>query len=186
MGVGQFLSSQAENEWILSEKQREEWEMKHYKQGEINEMIDLYVQKGMNRDDAKNVITTMAKYEEFFVNIMMKEELELQVPSDNYTKESLIEGFVMFCSFVTFGCLPLLGYVLLPFFYEPRKLSDHDFFVGTCFITGIVLFSMGCLKSTFSVLHWLKCGCETFLLGGVCALVAYTIGLYVEHIMRYN
>ena len=30
MGVGEFLSSKAENEWILNERKRENWEMENY------------------------------------------------------------------------------------------------------------------------------------------------------------
>jgi hypothetical protein len=37
MGVGEFLSSKANNEWILSERRREEWELENYPEGEINE-----------------------------------------------------------------------------------------------------------------------------------------------------
>ena len=33
MGVGEFLSSKANNEWILSERARENWEMENYPEG---------------------------------------------------------------------------------------------------------------------------------------------------------
>jgi vacuolar iron transporter family protein len=92
MGVGEFLSSKANNEWILSEKKREEWELENYREGEIQEMIDIYVEKGMSYDDAKLVIETMAKYDELFVDVMMQQELELQVPEENHVVESMKEG----------------------------------------------------------------------------------------------
>lgn len=38
MGVGEFLSSKANNEWILSERKREEWEMENYPEGEVQEV----------------------------------------------------------------------------------------------------------------------------------------------------
>ena len=38
MGVGEFLSSKANNEWVLSERKREEWEMENYPEGEIQEV----------------------------------------------------------------------------------------------------------------------------------------------------
>ena len=79
MGVGEFLSSKATNEWILSERRREEWEMENYPEGEIKEMIDIFHEKGLSEADAKLVIETMAKYKDFFVDMMMQQELELQV-----------------------------------------------------------------------------------------------------------
>jgi DNA damage-binding protein 1 len=79
MGCGEFLSSKATNEWILSERKREEWEMDNYPDGEIKEMIDIFKSKGMSTEDSTIVIVTMAKYKDFFVDLMMEQELELQV-----------------------------------------------------------------------------------------------------------
>jgi len=181
MGVGEFLSSKAESEWILSERKREMWEMENYPEGEIQEMIDIYEEKGMTREDAKAVITTMAKYKDFFVNIMMAEELELNVPPDDYKTESFKDGIIMFCSFAFFGALPLLGYVIIPTTFP--NLDDFFLFYTACTVTGIVLFIMGCIKSIFSASKWYISGLETFLLGGACATVAYTIGQAVDSII---
>jgi DNA damage-binding protein 1 len=41
MGVGEFLSSKAHNEWVLSERKREQWELEHYPEGEVRGMIVL-------------------------------------------------------------------------------------------------------------------------------------------------
>ena len=55
-------------------------------------MIDIYVSKGLSLRDATVVIKTMAKYENFFVDIMMQQELELQVPEDDHVEQSMKEG----------------------------------------------------------------------------------------------
>lgn len=181
MGVGEFLSSKAENEWILSERQRENWEMENYPEGEIEEMIDLYTEKGMERDDAELVVNTMAKYQDFFVDVMMVEELGLQVPEDDHANESFKEGVIMFLSFAIFGSFPLIGYVVIPASFP--ELGTDILFGAACAVTGVVLFAMGCVKSIFSNAKWYLCGLETFLLGGACATVAYTIGLYVDNLV---
>jgi len=182
MGVGEFLSSKANNEWILNERRREEWEMENYREGEIQEMIDIYMNRGnMTQEDATSVITTVAKYKDFFVDLMMVQELQLLVPESDHIKESFIEGIIMFCSFAFFGIMPLLGYVIIPFCFP--HLGEESLFVTACIITGIVLFLMGCLKSRFCIQHWVICGTETLVLGGTCAFVAYTIGYYVNDLI---
>jgi len=178
MGVGEFLSSKAENEWILSERRRENWEMENYPEGEIREMIDIYETRGMTREDATMVIQTMSKYKDFFVDVMMAEELALQVPDVDHKTESMKEGVVMFCAFATFGSLPLLGYVLIPELFP--SCGEEVLFTTACVVTGLVLFGMGCVKSIFSSANWFKCGLETLLLGGACATVAYTVGQFVD------
>mmetsp|Transcript_3465 Transcript_3465/g.3277 ORF Transcript_3465/g.3277 Transcript_3465/m.3277 type:complete len:280 (-) Transcript_3465:215-1054(-) len=178
MGVGEFLSSKAKNEWILSERKREAWEMDNYPEGEILEMIDIYESRGMDREDAAIVVKTMSKYKDFFVDVMMAEELALQVPAKDHTKESLKEGIIMFLSFAFFGTFPLLGYVIIPTSFP--HLGPEVLFRCACAVTGVVLFIMGCVKSRFSNSHWIICGLETLLLGGTCATVAYTIGQLVD------
>lgn len=178
MGVGEFLSSKANNEWILSERRREEWELENYPEGEIKEMREIYEEKGVSPEDAKLVVETMAKYKDFFVDIMMAQELELQVPEEDHVTESMKEGCVMFASFAFFGALPLLGYVLFPIVFP--NMSEANLFSAACFITGCVLFFMGSIKASVTSQHWFRAGLETLLLGGTCATVAFTIGMFVE------
>ena len=42
-------------------------------------MVEIYMNRGMSKEDATLVIETMAKYKDFFVDTMMQQELELQV-----------------------------------------------------------------------------------------------------------
>ena len=60
--------------------------------------------KGLRRGDADSVIATLAGYEEFFVNIMMVEELKMFAPVDDLAKAALDEGL---CA-VLGGAGPLL------------------------------------------------------------------------------
>lgn len=181
MGVGEFLSSKANSEWILSERKREMWEMDNYPEGEIKEMIDIYIAKGMDRKDAEKVISIMSKYKNFFVDVMMAEELKLQVPDDDYVWESFREGVVMFFSFAFFGSLPLLGYILIPLYLV--YLTDY-LFTTACVITGVVLFIMGSIKSLFSSSNWFQSGAETLVLGGACATIAYTVGQSMDGLVN--
>ena len=106
MGAGEFLSSRSYNNYVRKEREREMWELQNYPQGEIEEMVNLFIARGMGPEDAREVIQRMAKYKDFFVDIMMTEELALPVPTGEDTMESLKEGGVMFASFIICGLVP--------------------------------------------------------------------------------
>merc|ERR1712154_51139 len=110
MGVGDFLSEKAEIDFTKSELQREKWEFDNFQEGEITEMVEIYQEKGISEKDAKLILNTMAKYPEFFLNHMMMEELELDtsVIHDNPLKN----GGITFVSFMVFGTVPLLSYII--------------------------------------------------------------------------
>lgn len=66
MGLSDYISSQSENEYIINEKKREEWEVDNFLEGEKQEMIDIYHGKGMSVEDAETIISTM------YVNLFQK------------------------------------------------------------------------------------------------------------------
>ncbi|CAM9231413.1 unnamed protein product [Pylaiella littoralis] len=183
MGVGEYLSSKAHNEYVMAEKKREEWELKNHREGEILEMVEIFEERGMSRQDAEDVIGKMAKYDDFFVNLMMNEELGLQVPTGD-DDDTVKEGFVMFLSFAFFGAMPLLGYVIVPLI-KPDS-SPGILFTVACIVTAATLFGMGAIKSQFGTRHWCTSGTEMLFLGGSCALLAFEIGKVVDGLIGQN
>ena len=73
----------------------------------------VWTVSGETIEDATVVVTRMAKYKNFFLNIMMTEELCLPVPEEDDNINSLKDGLVMFASFAFFGMLPILGFALV-------------------------------------------------------------------------
>lgn len=129
---------------MLTEKRREQWEYKHYKEGEIKEMVVLFHQRGMGKEDAELVVRKMAEYEDFFIDLMVTEELGLSLPDED--EASLLkDAFAMFISFLLFGTFPLL-----PFFLGPFDVMELDNLICVAFIcTGVALFLLGAFKSSF-------------------------------------
>jgi hypothetical protein len=57
MGLGDYFSSLAETDFKFEEVKREKWEMDNNLQGEIQEMVDLFVSKhNMSEADATKVL----------------------------------------------------------------------------------------------------------------------------------
>lgn len=174
MGAGEWLSSRSYTNFVRKEMEREQWELDNFPEGEVLEMIQLYEDRGMSREDAEVVITRMAKYKDFFVNVMMTEELSLPVPGDDDAAENLKSGFVMFLSFAAFGLLPVLVYAIIPALVP--GLEEHALFSMACVITGAALFGLGAFKAQFHDKRYVVSGIETLVLGGVCAGIAFTVG----------
>ena len=109
MGVGDVISTLAHNDHVAEERRREEWELENYPEGEEGEMVELYVERGLTKDKARRAVEIMARYPEFFVDVMMVEELGLTPEDAPYRS-----GLFTFLSFLSFGLIPLLGYLAAP------------------------------------------------------------------------
>lgn len=128
---------------------------------------------------SQDVVRKMSKYDNFFVNVMMVEELGLQVPDPD--DDIVKEGVVMFLAFAGFGAMPLLGYAVIPLCFP--HCGPKALFNIACIVTALTLFVMGAVKSKFSTRGWLHSGMEMLVLGGVCALMAYEIGHLVSSLI---
>lgn len=180
LGIGEYLSSKAHRDFVQTEKRREQWKFKNFKEDQIKEMINVFEERGMARQDAEVVVRKMSAYDAFFVNMAVTEELGLQVPDED---DALLlkDSFVMFFSFAIFGSLPLLSYGLEPF----NILHLDDMFYVSVAVSAVALFLLGCIKSTFSSAFWLFTGSETLILGAVCACLAYGVGLGMRVLLDY-
>lgn len=176
MGVGDALSTKAENEYILAEKKREEWELEHFPEGEINECVQILVEKGMAQADAEAVIRRYAKYPDLFVEWMMNFELEMQVPDDD--ENPWKDGFVTFLAFVFFGIFPLLAYAIAS--AAGSNLEAMELFTISCVISAVMFFILGSLKTHFTKQKWWQGGFEILIMGSSTAAVSYVVGWIVE------
>lgn len=183
IGVGQTISTISYNEHVKHEAEREEWEFENYPEGEIEEMVDIFEEKGLPREKAEEVIQIMSKYKDFFISIMVMEELQLKIPDPDESPYK--EGFVTFCSFLLFGTIPLLGYIMIPLIIQ--DVSHNILFFTACLMTSLTLFIVGTIKSRFSSSSWLRCGTEFLLLGTSVAFTSYVIGYGVSQlVIDYN
>lgn len=168
MAIGDYLSTKAEKEFNKAERKREEWEVANYPEGEKQELIELYEEKGIENTDATQMVNIIAKYKKAWIDIMMVEELGILPSKESPLKNAL----VTFVSFSVFGFLPLLTYVVARFW---SGLSQFTFIIA-CFLTGITLFVLGALKTRFIDRAWWSAGFEMLIVGGLAASVAYFIG----------
>lgn len=174
MGMGDFLSEKAEIDFTRSELARERWEFENYQEGEIDEMVQIYREKGISEEDAKLILSTMSKYPTLFVEHMMMQELELNTVQieDNPLKN----GCITFISFLFFGTIPLLSYLVFYGIDVDFYGSDVDWtFISAIALTLGTLFGMGAVKAFYNNANILKSGFFVMLNGSVAAGAAYFI-----------
>ncbi len=168
MAIGDFLSTKAENEYNAAERERENWEIENYPEGEKEEMIELYTEKGLSKEDAGIVVEILSKNKKLWVDIMMVEELGI-VESDESPLRNAVATFI---SFSVFGFVPLLAY-LIPF---SAAASQRQTFGTAGALTGLTLFALGAIRARITDRNWFVSGMEMFLIGGVAAVAAFGIG----------
>jgi len=182
MGMGDFLSSKAENDYTNEERKREVWECDNYIEGEIEEMMRVYTDKGMSEEDARTIVTTMAKYRDIFVDTMMMEELGLMpVDADDSPMKN---GLVTFVAFVVFGAIPMISYIASVGGDKADAMKNVEGgFIICSAITVLTMFGLGAYTSKFSPTKWYVGGAWVGANGGAAAAIAYFIGWALSKIV---
>ena len=106
-------------------------------------ILDLMCQ-GISKEDATNIINTMAKYPKFFVDHMVVEELGIMPPDPDDAPAK--KGLVTFLSFVIFGSVPMIVYSIL---LHVDSVTDDVKFIIACVFSGLTMFLLGVLKGSF-------------------------------------
>ena len=168
MGFGDYLSSKAEFEYTRAEHKREKWELDNYPEGEKREMVELYMKRGMSKEDAETVVEVMSKYKNFFLDVMMLEELGLMPPDEDDSPPRTDSSRA---SFVIFGFIPLLSYVLA----GATKASDGAGHAAACALTAFTMLALGAAKAKFTNQSTVKSALLMLLNGGMAAVSAYMV-----------
>lgn len=174
MAIGDYLSTKAEVEYADSQRQKEAHAIRENPGSVQREMKQLFVDKGISEADAETLQSVYSRYEEVCLDVVMLEKWGLAEEKES----PVMNAIVTFVSFVVFGFMPLLAYLValyVPFF------ADHSFVAASC-ITGLTLFVLGVQKIRFSNRAWFASGFEMLIIGGVAALVAYFIGVLLSGI----
>lgn len=175
MSVGNYLSEKSDKDNYEKHKRIEYWEVDNMPEVEVEEIREIYMQKGFEGELLDKVVEVITADRDRWVDIMMKEELGM-APSDKSATSTAIATFI---SFVAMGMIPLATYVLSSFIEIPQ----NSLFAIATVLTSIGFFIIGLLKSHVNNTNRLKSVIETLLLGGIAALLAYFVGDLLERII---
>ncbi|KTD07587.1 VIT1/CCC1 transporter family protein [Legionella jamestowniensis] len=166
MAASNYLGTKSEFDQYQHFKQIEKKHISLIPDGEKREMMQILKNQGLEGDALHQLVNIITSNRELWIKMMLQEEYGL--PSS--IKSPLLAALCTFFSFLIFGFIPLLPYVL------NLKLAFHWSYL----CAGLTFFLIGSIKSFWSIKSWLRSGLETFLLGGLTAFIAYFIGWYLH------
>jgi len=169
MAASDYLGSKSERDFAKKEFALEEEELDDVPEQEIDEMMKLLEEHGYSHEDATALTKLMLKNKDFFTDLMMHEEVEVS-PHESGSLEA--GPLATFASFALAGAIPLT-----PFFF----LSSTDqAFIYSIISTAVTLFFVGALRTLITRRHWFLSGLEMLSVGGIAALLAYSIGFFLK------
>ena len=166
MGLGSFLSSRSEHDVYDSVRNKELHEIRHNPDFERREVVEILTGKGMDGGDAEAMAEIYLRNPELMADFMMHYEIGMADPGCD---SPALNGLATFLSFIFFGAIPLVPYFALPATVGTFRLSVAA--------TAAALVLLGLLRWKVTQERLFRSVGETVLIGGVCAAIAFVIGL---------
>jgi VIT1/CCC1 family predicted Fe2+/Mn2+ transporter len=162
MAASNYSGTKAEVDDRARIIQIEKSHIKNHRDGELEELRQILQLRGLSGGILEQATAEISGNEEKWIDFMLTDEhgLPRAVPRP------------MRAALATFGAFLVTGLIpLLPFIFQmtsPFQIS--------ILATMMTFFMIGSGKSRWSLKPWWWSGSETLLIGGVAALIAYTVG----------
>jgi DNA damage-binding protein 1 len=174
IGITEYRSSTAHQDYLQAEKRRKLWQFKQYRDKEMAAMVFCFERRGMTRLDAQSLVSKMAQNENVFVDLMVVED-GLQI-SDDDANFFFADAFVMCISFASMGLLPVLVFLIGGLL----QFEQAEIYAVSVLLSLSIMGALGMIKSNYSSSSSLYSIMEAVMLSGFCAVVAFGIGFSVS------
>lgn len=91
-------------------------------------------------------------------------------------KHPIKTGLATFISFFIVGLIPLISFILSLFIPE---VKNYQFEIASI-LTGLSFFLIGAIKGKIVNKHPLFASLETFVIGGIAAILAFAVGYFLQ------
>ncbi|PRP75080.1 hypothetical protein PROFUN_03916 [Planoprotostelium fungivorum] len=166
MALGDYISSKAEADQEDRERKREEWELENVPEMEKAEMVEIYMNKGLPREDAQEVVDLLFTSQKAFLDVMLIQELGIMSEEEG--------GSPLKVSFFIFGGAPMLPY-LFSIHYTVAGGLDGVFGASIA-VFAVALFALGATRGKITGKRWWLSGITMLINGGITTAASYFIG----------
>lgn len=168
MAVGDFLSTRSEDAYNRMRMSQIRALFSSNKVEKENQLANMFTSEGFSEGETERLISIFEGNQE--ATVRFKTLFEIGSLPEN--SKALSSAVITFTSFVVFGFIPLLIYVISLF--SASDIAQHFLFSGV--LTGATLFLLGAVKSVVTKQNWFTSGTEMLMIGGAAAMVAFYIG----------
>eukprot|EP00927_Polykrikos_kofoidii_P006409 TRINITY_DN12596_c0_g1_i1.p1 TRINITY_DN12596_c0_g1~~TRINITY_DN12596_c0_g1_i1.p1 ORF type:complete len:320 (+),score=59.60 TRINITY_DN12596_c0_g1_i1:70-1029(+) len=177
MGFGEYASATAELEYGLKVKARAECGADNHMSGEAKQLVELYTERGCQKDDALTLLTIMSNYRDVFVEHMLMMEHGILAPEEDDHWAEVKQGLVCFLSFIAFGMIPLVGFIVVHAIDKTATADTMSLLISAYVLTAMTLFVMGVTKAKLIGQEGVfKSGFMMMANGTIAGAMSYMIG----------
>lgn len=167
MAAGEYVSVSSQADIETADLEREKLELKNIPESELEELTHIYLQRGLNKELAKQVALALTKHDALGAHA--KDELGINEATQAYP---LTAAFASAVSFTVGGVLPLLVAIFAPI--KQMIFYQYGFSILFLALSGILAAKAGgsnILKAVLRICIW------GTLAMGTSALVGYIFGV---------
>lgn len=164
MGLGGYLAARSDVEHYVSERAREQREVREIPGDEAAEVMEVLQQYGLKPHEARPVVDALRKRPEAWVDFMMRFELGLERPDP---ARALWSALTIGGAYALGGFIPLLPYMLFKHTLSALAVSSA--------VTVVALAVFGYVKGRFTGMRPTRSALQTVLVGGLAAGAAFLI-----------
>ena len=169
MGLGNFLSVRSEKDLYGVARVKELELLRSNTEHEKSETIRIMQEKGFSSQEAQTLASIYQGNETYWLDFMMQHEQEMADPRG---ENEIFTGLATFFSFLVFGTIPLLPFLLQE---EGDPLTA---FIYSSLGTFLALVTLGLLKWRVIGAKFMASMVEVVLVGGTAAVLAYFVGTF--------
>lgn len=165
MAAGEYTSVASQRELVLAEIEAERIELRRNPEGELAELAQVYISRGVEPELAREVARQLTRDPEQALEVHAREELGLD-PHD--LPSPLVAAVSSFGCFALGALLPLLPYLLGATSLLPALV-----------LAVLGLFLCGAVVARVTARSWWFSGLRQLVLGGAAAGVTYLLGALI-------
>jgi len=169
MGLGEYVSSKSEYNYIKNEIKREKAEIELFPEEEKQEARNYFEKMGLEGNTLDSCIDSITSDKKRWLNFLLKSELGLEEP-----ESPLLGAFLTFISFIIGSLIPQIPYFL--------DLGFLSLIISTIMSFGS-LFLVGALKTKITGERKIKGALEMLIIGIIAFIISYLIGLALEQLI---